>query len=120
MFVTKGSGVDGTTIRNNYQTMVHILHMKQAATIENIQLIQESMICHSTSSESSVSIRPGNRAKIRFRFTKRNVSISRRRFGDVFCFIHLRFVHYFTSSHLFSTMNSNILKEFIRVGMRVL
>jgi len=72
MFVTKGSGVDGTTIGNNYQTMVHILHMKQAATIEHIQPIQESMICHSTSSESSVVIRPGNRAKIRFRFTKRN------------------------------------------------
>mmetsp|Transcript_23495 Transcript_23495/g.27739 ORF Transcript_23495/g.27739 Transcript_23495/m.27739 type:complete len:471 (+) Transcript_23495:134-1546(+) len=71
MFVTKGSGVDGTTIGNNYQTMVHILHMKQAATIERIQLIQESMICHSNSSESGVIIRPGSRAKIRFRFTKR-------------------------------------------------
>jgi len=70
MVVMKGSGVDGTTIRKNYQTMVHILHVRQAATIEHIQLIRESMVSHSMS-ESSIVIRPGNRAKITFRFLKR-------------------------------------------------
>jgi len=73
MFVIKGSGVDGTTIRKNYQTMLHILHVRQAATVEDIQLVHQGGVVDSTSShdKSGIVIRPGNRAKIRFRFMKR-------------------------------------------------
>ena len=81
MVIIKGSGVDGTTIRNKYQTVVHILNVRQTATIEHIQLVQESVVDHSTSSESNVVIRPGNRAKIRFRFLKRKVSTMYHTFG---------------------------------------
>jgi len=70
MEIIKGSGFDRATIQKNYQTMVHILNVKQAAIIENIQLIRKSMVTHSIPSGSNV-VRPGDRAKIRFRFMMR-------------------------------------------------
>jgi elongation factor 1-alpha len=73
MFVMKGSGIiDGTTIRKKYQTMVHILHVKQAAQIENIEMKEDVMVPGSMLDENDdVVVRPGNRAKITFRFLKR-------------------------------------------------
>jgi len=74
MVVVKGSGVDGTTIKEGYQTMVHILHVKQPAIIENIQKVQdmEKSIGYDACNGEGVVIRPGDHARIQFRFLKRS------------------------------------------------
>lgn len=79
MTIMKGSGVDGTTIKKGYETMVHILHVKQPARVENIELLENVndaggfvMTYHSINDDGGVVIRPGCRARIRFRFMKRN------------------------------------------------
>lgn len=66
MIMIKGSGVDGTTIKEGYETMVHILHLKQHVRVENIELLDST-----NSADDVVVVRPGNRAKITFRFLKR-------------------------------------------------
>jgi len=68
--LVKSSGVDGTTIKVGYETMAHILHMRQHVKIENINLI-DSDVNKSTLDDASVIVRPGNRVKITFRFIKR-------------------------------------------------
>eukprot|EP00551_Chaetoceros_affinis_P012131 CAMPEP_0203663152 /NCGR_PEP_ID=MMETSP0090-20130426/849_1 /ASSEMBLY_ACC=CAM_ASM_001088 /TAXON_ID=426623 /ORGANISM="Chaetoceros affinis, Strain CCMP159" /LENGTH=478 /DNA_ID=CAMNT_0050526027 /DNA_START=123 /DNA_END=1559 /DNA_ORIENTATION=+ len=69
MVVIKGSGVDGTTIKVGYNTMAHILHIKQNVKVEKIELIDDSQTM--LDSEDEIVVRPGNRAKITFRFMKR-------------------------------------------------
>jgi elongation factor 1-alpha len=72
MVMIKGSGVDGTTMKVGYETMAHILHLKQPVKIENIELLEDAMGKHALSSDDDeVVVRPGNRAKITFRFMKR-------------------------------------------------
>jgi len=84
MLILKGSGVDGTTIRKNYVTMVHILHMKQCARVENVELLEDAK-GYSTRGDGfgeSAIIRPGSRAKMIFRFMMRKVSSS-----EYFCIL---------------------------------
>lgn len=83
MVILKGSGVDGTTIRKNYETMIHILHMKQCARVEKIELLQKSnhfgsiggngSVVHDSEGggNENVVVRPGSRAKMTFRFKMR-------------------------------------------------
>jgi len=72
MIILRGSGVDGTTIRNNYETMVHILHMKQCARIENIEILDgDGYVSQADSYGEGAVVRPGSRARITFRFLKR-------------------------------------------------
>lgn len=70
--IVKGSGVDGTTIREGYQTMVHILHIKQPVEIEKIHIIEDGGMNYNQNSTSDRVIRPGDRARITFRFMKRS------------------------------------------------
>ena len=74
MVVVKGSGVDGTTIKEGYQTMVHILHVKQPARIEKIEKVEDAMnsIGYDGSDAEGIVIRPGDHARIRFRFLNRS------------------------------------------------
>jgi len=73
IFIIKGPGVDGTTIRKNYETMVHILHMKQIARVENVEVLEDTN-GYSTRGDDSGGgpvVRPGCKARITFRFLKR-------------------------------------------------
>jgi len=76
MLILKGSGVDGTTIRQDYETMVHILHMKQCAKIIKVQILESTSKGYSInehfSSEDAV-VRPGSKARITFQFLQREV-----------------------------------------------
>jgi elongation factor 1-alpha len=68
----KGSGVDGTTVKVGYETMAHILHLKQHVMVENIELLDDASMGNcSLDAGGEVVVRPGNRAKITFRFLKR-------------------------------------------------
>mmetsp|Transcript_15398 Transcript_15398/g.18745 ORF Transcript_15398/g.18745 Transcript_15398/m.18745 type:complete len:465 (+) Transcript_15398:175-1569(+) len=68
--IIKGSGVDGTTIKVGYETMAHILHVRQHVKIEHINVLGNEM-CKSSFDEHSATIRPGHRAKVTFRFLQR-------------------------------------------------
>ncbi len=68
MVIIKGHGVDGTTIKVGYETMAHILHLKQHVKVENIETIGTVL----GGIDDEVVVRPGNRARITFRFMKRN------------------------------------------------
>jgi len=74
MVLLKSAGVDGTTIREGYQTMLHILHIKQTANVEKISITSaDSSLCtqtHYDHDEGSVVVRPGSRATFRFKFIK--------------------------------------------------
>ena len=69
MVIIKGSGIDGTTIKAGYHTMAHILHVKQDVRVEKIELHDDSQVM--IDSEDEIVVRPGNRAKITFRFMRR-------------------------------------------------
>lgn len=69
--ILKGSGVDGTTIKKDYETMVHILHMKQCARIESVEVMEGSNGYSTVDAFGEPIIRPGCRAKIVFRFMQR-------------------------------------------------
>lgn len=71
MAVLRGSGIDGTTIRCGYETYVHVLHMKQSARVEKIELIHDSSQQQHHCSPSEIVARAGNRARITFRFLQR-------------------------------------------------
>lgn len=71
MIMIKGYGVDGTTIKVGYETMAHVLHIKQPVVVDNIELLEDEMGAHGFAPEDEVVVRPGNRAKITFRFVKR-------------------------------------------------
>jgi elongation factor 1-alpha len=72
MVMIKGSGVDGTTVKVGYETMAHILHLKQHVMVENIELLDDASMGNcSLDAGGEVVVRPGNRAKITFRFLKR-------------------------------------------------
>ena len=71
LVIIKGSGVDGTTIRIGYETMAHILHVKQSVKIQNIELLENGLNKDPFVTEDEVVVRPGDRAKITFRFIHR-------------------------------------------------
>ncbi len=78
MLILKGSGVDGTTIRSNYETMVHILHMKQCAKVEEVKVLGDSNGYSTRDNafyDEPTVVRPGCKAKMKFRFKMRKVSI---------------------------------------------
>lgn len=71
MAIVRGSGVDGTTITHNYETMVHVLHIKQCARVEHVELLDgnTNRSFFQDGEESFAGIaRPGDRALITFRF----------------------------------------------------
>jgi len=72
MVLLKAAGMDGTTIREGYQTMLHILHIKQTATIEEISIVSTSPLSTNCNEydEGSAVVRPGSRAIFRFKFIK--------------------------------------------------
>lgn len=70
MALLKSAGVDGTTIQEGYQTMLHILHIKQTATVERITITGTGSSLASHVDEGSVVVRPGSRATFRFKFIK--------------------------------------------------
>jgi len=75
MAILKGKGVDGATIRQNYETMVHVLHVKQFARIENIEVISAADGGHRMESDSTNSVlRPGSKARVTFRFLQQKVT----------------------------------------------
>lgn len=74
---------EGTTIRKSYQAYVHILNVRQSAYARNIELLNNSSEIRiptgrnsSEEKEEGVVLRPGSRAKVRFEFASRPVSIS--------------------------------------------
>ncbi|GFH48472.1 hypothetical protein CTEN210_04948 [Chaetoceros tenuissimus] len=69
MTVLKSDGYDGTTIRKNYETFVHILHVKQCARVENIEIIGDKTIGDIMSNGSGI-ICAGSNVRITFRFMK--------------------------------------------------
>ena len=69
---------DSTTIRRSYQAYVHILNVRQSAFARSIEVVNNNAagIPHSYLStadvdESSIVLRPGSRAKVRFEFAQR-------------------------------------------------
>jgi GTPase len=74
MTILRGKGVDGTTIRPDYETMVHVLHIKQHARIETIEVIGDAYggLGMDLDADDNI-IRPGSRAKIKFRFLQQKV-----------------------------------------------
>jgi small GTP-binding protein len=70
MIMIKGYGVDGTTIKVGYETMAHVLHIKQPVVVEDIKLLEDEMGAQGFALEDEVVVRPGNRARITFRFVK--------------------------------------------------
>lgn len=70
MVLLKSAGVDGTTIREGYQTMLHILHIKQTAIMEEISIVSTSHLSTYEYDEGPVVVRPGSRAIFRFKFMK--------------------------------------------------
>merc|ERR1711953_84804 len=64
------------TITCNYQTFLHILHVKQSASIRKIEILNDRNETISSSSEifgdgENVVLRAGNRAKVQFEFSHR-------------------------------------------------
>ncbi len=79
MAIVRGSGVDGTTITDNYETMVHVLHIKQCARVEHVELLDgnKHRIFFQDGEEMVGGVaRPGDRALITFRFKQQKVRFS--------------------------------------------
>jgi len=72
---------EGTTIRRSYQAYVHILNVRQSAFARDIEIVNHNAIglppSHSAhnNDEDGIVLRPGSRAKVRFEFAKRPVSL---------------------------------------------
>ncbi|VEU37722.1 unnamed protein product [Pseudo-nitzschia multistriata] len=73
---------EGTTIRRSYQAFVHILNVRQSAYAKKIEIVNtNAMGLASTHTalygeENEIVLRPGCRAKVRFQFARRPVSLS--------------------------------------------
>ena len=75
MTILEDKGADGTTIRPDYETMVHVLRMKRYASIENIKVIKDAYDRLGMDlDEENNAVRPGSRAKIKFRFLQKSYS----------------------------------------------
>jgi len=73
--ILKGNGVDGATIRQNYETMVHVLHVRQSARIENIEMISAADGGRRMELDSTNGVvRPGSKARVTFRFLLQKVT----------------------------------------------
>ena len=71
---------EGTTIRRSYQAYVHILNVRQSAYARKIEIVNSHQGGLPTShtalyGEDEIVLRPGCRAKVRFEFAKRPVSL---------------------------------------------
>lgn len=78
---------EGTTIRRSYQAYVHILNVRQSAFARDIHIVNNSAFglppSHGAKhDDDGIVLRPGSRAKVRFEFSKRPVSIL---FLETFC-----------------------------------
>ena len=73
---------EGTTIRRSYQAYVHILNVRQSAFAKDIEIVNNHLSGASSTKTSlegefeEIILRPGSRAKVRFEFAQRPVSIS--------------------------------------------
>eukprot|EP00978_Attheya_sp_CCMP212_P025735 scaffold83330_cov45-Attheya_sp.AAC.5 len=66
-------GGNSKTFQVGTETVVHVLNVKQTATVQKIELINNDFITSSlTAKEDNVVLRPGNRAKIVLRFKIRH------------------------------------------------
>lgn len=72
---------EGTTIRRSYQAYVHILNVRQSAFAKNIEIVNTNALglppshaAHNDDDDGIV-LRPGSRAKVRFEFAQRPVSV---------------------------------------------
>jgi elongation factor 1-alpha len=72
---------EGTTIRKSYQAYVHILNVRQSAYARKIEIVNNNSSCMLSShtslygQENEIVLRPGSRAKVRFEFARRPVSV---------------------------------------------
>ena len=71
---------EGTTIRESYQAYVHILNVRQTAFARNIEIVNNNALglppSHGAKTDAEgIVLRPGSRAKVRFEFAKRPVSL---------------------------------------------
>lgn len=72
---------EGTTIRKSYQAYVHILNVRQSAYAKKIEIINNNssgMLSSHTAlygEDNEIVLRPGSRAKVRFEFAQRPVSV---------------------------------------------
>lgn len=71
---------EGTTIRESYQAYVHILNVRQTAFARNIEIVNNNALglppSHGAKHDAEgIVLRPGSRAKVRFEFAKRPVSL---------------------------------------------
>ena len=72
---------EGTTIRKSYQAYVHILNVRQSAYAKKIEIVNTNVLGLSTThtalygEENEIVLRPGSRAKVRFEFAQRPVSL---------------------------------------------
>jgi GTPase len=73
---------ESTTIRRSYQAYVHILNVRQSAFARNIEIVNHNAMglppSHAATldeEEDGIVLRPGSRAKVRFEFAKRPVSL---------------------------------------------
>lgn len=70
---------DGTTItKGRYETVVHVLHVRQTARVVDFNLL-----AHEDLSVSDSVLRPGSRATVLFQFLHRPVSKATVRISDV-------------------------------------
>ena len=74
---------EGTTIRRSYQAYVHILNVRQSAFAKKIEVVNNhaaglppSHLAARDDEDDGIVLRPGSRAKVRFEFAKRPVSVS--------------------------------------------
>jgi GTPase len=75
MVILKCKGVDGATIRQNYETMVHVLHVKEFDRIESIEVISAADGGHRMEPDSTNSVlRPGSKVRVTFRFLQQKVT----------------------------------------------
>lgn len=73
---------EGTTIRRSYQAYVHILNVRQSAYARKIEIVNHNAMgvppSHAAGGlddDDGIVLRPGSRAKVRFEFAKRPVSL---------------------------------------------
>jgi elongation factor 1-alpha len=72
---------EGTTIRRSYQAYVHILNVRQSAFAKNIEIVNTNALglppSHAAHNDEfdGIVLRPGSRAKVRFEFAQRPVSL---------------------------------------------
>lgn len=113
---------EGTTIRRSYQAYVHILNVRQSAFARNIEIVNHNAMglppSHSAvadDEEDGIVLRPGSRAKVRFEFAKRPVSLKIAHF-----IVLMLFIDNLCGGILTELSSVRVFQEYIRPGMRML